>query len=370
MSGQIPFLNFEPMQLMFRSEMLSAFEEVYDSYWYIMGSKLHLFEKEYAKYCQSSYAVGVSNGLDALHLALKAVGVGSGDEVIMPSNTYIATALAASYVNAKPIFIDPLPDTFNIDPSRIIDAITENTKAIIPVHLYGQPAEMDTIMEIARERNLYVIEDNAQAHGALYHGKPTGSWGDINATSFYPGKNFGAIGDGGAITTNNEALADRVRTLRNYGSKVKYENEEIGYNMRLDEVQAGFLIVKLRYMAYITKARQEIANLYNHYLEGIAEISVPVVKSGAEHVYHLYVIKTPKRAELQSYLTNHGIGTLIHYPIPSHLQKAYAHLGHVRGDFPIGEELANVVLSLPIWPGLSEESVKRIASLIKSFFKY
>ncbi|HVW15072.1 MAG TPA: DegT/DnrJ/EryC1/StrS family aminotransferase, partial [Mucilaginibacter sp.] len=245
----IPYLSFSYMHSIIRPEMCNAFEQVYDGYWYIMGKELGVFEKSYAEFSRVNYAVGVSNGLDALHLCLRALGVGAGDEVIMPSNTYIATAIAASQVGATPILVEPDPLTYNINPANIARAISPRTKVIMPVHLYGQACQMDEIMTIARENGLFVIEDNAQSHGALYKGKVTGSWGHANGTSFYPGKNLGALGDGGAVTTDSEDLAQRVRVLRNYGSEVKYQNEVIGYNMRLDELHAAFLNVKLKYLA-------------------------------------------------------------------------------------------------------------------------
>ena len=312
--------------------------------------------------------MGVSNGLDALHLSLKALGIGKGDEVIVPSNTYIATVLAVSYVGAKPVFVEPNIETYNIDFSKIEEAVTPNTKAIMPVHLYGQACEMQPIMDIAKKYNLFVIEDNAQSQGATYKEKITGSWGDINGTSFYPGKNLGAIGDAGAVTTNDENLAEKVKILRNYGSQKKYYNEFIGHNMRLDELQASFLSVKLKYLKEWTLKRQEIGAWYDEALKEIEGLILPKIAEGATHVYHLYVIRTKKRDELQSYLNEKGIGTLIHYPIPPHLQEAYESLGLKKGDFPIAEELAETCLSLPVWPGMGVEHVELISENIKAFF--
>ncbi|AKD01953.1 DegT/DnrJ/EryC1/StrS family aminotransferase [Pontibacter korlensis] len=364
----IPFLNFEPMHSAIKTEMQKAFKEVYDSYWYVMGQQLIKFEEAYSRFNEVKCTVGVSNGLDALHLALKALGVGPDDEVIVPSNTYIATALAVSYVGATPVFVEPNSSTYNIEPANIEAAITSKTKAIMPVHLYGQACDMVTIMNIAQKHGLFVVEDNAQAHGATFAGKVTGSWGHANGTSFYPGKNLGALGDGGAVTTNNIAVAEQVRILRNYGSKIKYSNEIIGHNMRLDELQAAFLNVKLEYLKEWTAQRQQIAEWYNEELEGIDGLVLPYVHPDATHVCHLYVIRTKERANLQKFLNDKGIGTLIHYPIPPHLQKAYAKLGYKKGDFPIAEDLAETSLSLPIWPGMKQEDVKLIRTIIKQFF--
>jgi dTDP-4-amino-4,6-dideoxygalactose transaminase len=365
---RIPFLNFAPMHSSVKAEMQSAFEQVYDSYWYVMGTQLRDFEDAYSRFNEVGHTIGVSNGLDALHLALKALDVGPGDEVIVPSNTYIATALAVSYVGAAPVFVEPCPLTYNIDPKNIEAVITSRTKAIMPVHLYGQACEMNAIMDIAARHRLYVVEDNAQAHGAAFAGKLTGSWGHANGTSFYPGKNLGALGDGGAVTTNDTAVADRVRVLRNYGSQVKYKNEVIGHNMRLDELQAAFLSVKLKYLADWTEQRRQIAAWYDGALQGIGDLTLPFTHPEATHAYHLYVIKTPHRDALQKHLAENGIGTLIHYPIPPHLQEAYAYLGFKNGDFPIAEELANTCLSLPIWPGMINAEVKTVCRIIKRFF--
>lgn len=365
----IPFLNFDPMHKLIRSEIMQSFADVYDANWFIMGKRLETFEKEYATFNNTKYAIGVSNGLDALHLALKALNITKGDEIIVPSNTYIATALAASYVGATPVFVEPDPHTYNIDPANIEAAITSRTKAIMPVHLYGQACEMDAIMAIAKKHNLYVIEDNAQAHGATFNGKITGSFGNVNGTSFYPGKNLGALGDAGAVTTDDESLAKKIFMLRNYGSEKKYHNEAVGFNMRLDEVQAAFLSVKLKHLNEWTKQRKEIAQNYNDALKNVGDLTLPAVHNNATHVYHLYVIKTKNRDGLQKHLSDNGIGTLIHYPIPPHMQKAYEGLGLKKGQFPIAEELAEKCLSLPIWPGITKDQVNTVAETIKKAFK-
>lgn len=361
---KIPFLDFSPIHNQIRDEIQKAFQKVYNSNWYIQGQELIQFEKEYAQLNQTKFAVGVSNGLDALVLALRSLNIGSGDEVIVPSNTYIATVLAVSHVGATPIFVEPRIETYNINPELIERAITKKTKAIMPVHLYGQACEMDEIMTIAKSYNLYVVEDNAQAHLSSYNGKLTGSFGEINGTSFYPGKNLGALGDAGAVTTDNEDLANRIITLRNYGSSEKYFNEEIGYNNRLDEMQAVFLRVKLNYLQEWTNQRKEIAQWYYESLQEMSDLILPYVHGNADHVYHLYVVRTSNRQNLQQELREKGVQTMIHYPVPPHLQKAYRHLGYKEGDFPIAEEIARTCLSLPVWPGMTEIDVFEIANLI------
>jgi dTDP-4-amino-4,6-dideoxygalactose transaminase len=346
----------------------AAFKQVLDDAWYILGKKVTLFEQEYAAYNQVKNCVGVSNGLDALFLSLKILNIGDGDEVVVPSNTYIATALAVSYVGATPVFAEPNEITFNLDPKNIEAAITSKTKAIMPVHLYGQCCEMKAIMEIAKKNNLYVIEDNAQSQGSSYDGMIAGSFGDVNGTSFYPGKNLGALGDAGAITTNDDEIAAKLRVLRNYGSQKKYFNEVIGYNMRLDELQAALLSVKLKQLDTWIAERQQIAGWYDEALAGIGDLILPGIADGATHVYHLYVIRTAKRDELQKHLNENGIGTLIHYPIPVHLQESYKQLNYKKSDFPIAEKMADTVLSIPLWPGLQQSQVEQVAAVIKKFY--
>ena len=365
---KIPFLSFIPMHSSIKAEMVNAFEKVYDSYWYVNGESVTNFESEYAIFNQVENVVGVSNGLDALFLALKTVGVKEGDEVIVPSNTYIATALAVTYVGGTPIFVEPNIDTYNIDPKNIEAAITPKTKAIMPVHLYGQCCEMEEIMNIAKKHNLFVIEDNAQSQGSSFNNKLAGSWGHINGTSFYPGKNLGAIGDAGAVTTNDVNYATKIKSLRNYGSSKKYYNEVIGHNMRLDELQAALLSVKLQHLSNWTLQRQQIASWYSEALKDVSEIILPKVHKNATHVYHLYIIRTNKRDELQQYLTQQGIGTMIHYPVPPHLQEAYSFLGYKKGNFPIAEELANTMLSIPLYPGMTIEQVQKVSETITNFF--
>ena len=367
---KIPFLNFEPMHSGIRDEIQTVFDRVYDSNWFVLGNEVKLFEQAYAKFNGVNHTIGVSNGLDALLLSLKACNIKEGDEVIVPSNTFIATALAVSYCGAKPVFVEPDIKTYNIDPNAIEASITAKTRAIMPVHLYGQACEMDKISELAARYDLKIIEDNAQAQGAKFNRRFTGSWGHSNATSFYPGKNLGALGDAGAVTTNDEEIADKIRVLRNYGSRVKYQNEVIGHNMRLDEIQAAFLSVKLKYLNAWNESRQQIALWYGETLKGIGDIVLPYTHPDATHVFHLFVIRTQKRNLLQKYLEDIGIGSLIHYPIPPHLQTAYNSLNCKKGDFPIAEEIAETCLSLPLWPGMEKGTVEYIADKCKSFFDY
>jgi dTDP-4-amino-4,6-dideoxygalactose transaminase len=362
----IPFLDVGAAYKELKTEIDSAIERVLVSGWYILGTEVEAFEAEYAAYCEVNHAIGVGNGLDALHLALLAMDIGPGDEVIVPSNTYIATWLAVSQTGATPVPIEPDLRTFNIDPARIESAITPNTKAILPVHLYGQPADLDPVMEIARRYGLRVLEDGAQAHGARYKGKRLGAHGDAVAWSFYPGKNLGALGDGGAITTNDAAIAERIRMLRNYGSPVKYVNVERGFNSRLDPLQAAVLRVKLKMLDEWNTRRKHIANKYIESLTRESSLlELPFVPDYADPVWHLFVVQHPNRDHLQMQLNEAGVGTMIHYPIPPHRQQAYADMGMSAGSLPNAESLAKKVLSLPIGPQLTAESVNCTSELIK-----
>jgi len=363
----VPFLSFSPQNQAIRSQIIEAVTKVFDSQWYVLGEAVKQFEAEYAAYSQTQFCIGVANGLDALHLSLVALGIGEGDEVIVPSNTYIATWLAVSFVGATPVPVEPDPTTYNLDPKLIEAAVTPRTKAIMPVHLYGQTCEMDDIMRIAQQHNLYVIEDNAQSQGATYNGKAAGSFGHANGTSFYPGKNLGALGDAGAITTDDADLAYKLATLRNYGSQRKYYNEVIGHNSRLDEMQAAVLSVKLPFLDEWTAQRKQIAEWYHQQLAGTPDLILPVTAPGASHVYHLYVVRTTRRDALQQHLTEQGVGTLIHYPVPPHLQQAYQFLGFSAGQFPLAEEIANTCLSLPMWPGMTEPHVATVVQAIRAF---
>lgn len=355
----IPFLDLKSPYLELKAEIDEAIARVVSSGWFILGPEVDAFEAEYAAYCNASHCVGVANGLDALHLALRAMDVGPGDEVIVPSNTYIATWLAVSQCGATPVPVEPDARTYNIDPALIEAAITRRTKVILLVHLYGQPADMDPILAIARKHGLRVLEDGAQAHGARYKGQRLGAHGDAVAWSFYPGKNLGAMGDGGAVTTNNAQLADRIRVLRNYGSRVKYVNEVQGYNSRLDPLQAAILRVKLAHLDEWNARRSSIAARYQKGLAGCG-LTLPHVPDWAEPVWHLYVVQHPQRDTLQQSLNDSRVGTLIHYPIPPHLQQAYASAGFVAGQFPIAEQIANHCLSLPIGPHLAEKNLEKV----------
>jgi dTDP-4-amino-4,6-dideoxygalactose transaminase len=360
---KIPFLDlaaaYREIQDRLESSVLSSLR----SGFYIGGTDVEMFEQEYAAYTKSKYCVGVGNGLDALYLALKALNVLPGDEVIVPSNTYIATWLAVSRCGANPIPVEPCNDTFNIDPGSIEKAITSRTKGILPVHLYGQPCDMDPIILIAKKHGLFILEDAAQAHGARYKGEPIGHHGDAVAWSFYPSKNLGAVGDAGAVTTDNFDLAEKIRLLRNYGSRSKYINETQGVNSRLDPVQAAVLRVKLSVLSKWNDRRTRIAELYSTALENTG-LTLPFVPHWADPVWHLYVIRHSSRDRLQNALIQSGIGTLIHYPIPPHLQQAYAQNGYSKGQFPISENMADQVLSLPIYPQLTDQDVEDIINAI------
>lgn len=357
----IPFLDLKAPYLELKQELDVAIARVVNSGWFIGGPEVDQFETDYAAYCGAGHAIGVANGLDALHLALRAMDVGPGDEVIVPSNTYIATWLAVSQCGATPVPVEPDARTYNIDPALIEAAITTRTKVILPVHLYGQPADMDPILAIARKHGLKVLEDGAQAHGAKYKGKRLGAHGDAVAWSFYPGKNLGAMGDGGAVTTNDSQLADRIQVLRNYGSRVKYVNDVQGYNSRLDPLQAAILRVKLNHLDQWNARRSGIAKQYQDDLAN-CRLTLPFVPDWAEPAWHLYAVLSPQRDALQKDLSNRGVGTLIHYPIAPHLQGAYAHLGLNKGAFPIAERVHSQVLSLPMGPHLGNGATHVIAA--------
>jgi len=362
----VPFLDLRAAYLELKPDIDDAVSRVLDSGWYILGPEVEAFEAEWAAYCEAGHAVGLANGLDALTLALRALEIGPGDEVIVPSNTYIATWLAVSGVGATPVPVEPDPATHNIDPARIEAAITPRTRALLPVHLYGQPADLDPILDIARRHGLRVVEDAAQAHGARYKGRRIGAHGDIVCWSFYPGKNLGALGDGGAITTNDADLAERVALLRNYGSRQKYVNEEAGVNSRLDPVQAAVLRVKLRVLDSWTERRRTLAFTYNADLRG-TDLILPHVPDWAEPVWHLYVVRTTRRQDLQDHLTQAGISTLIHYAIPPHMQQAYSALNMAPDALPLARDLADEVLSLPIGPQLTLETPGHVAAALERF---
>lgn len=359
----IPFLDLKAPYAELRQELDEAWRRVMESGWYILGREVEAFEEEFAAYCGARHCVGVGNGLDALHLALRAMDIGPGDEVIVPSNTFIATWLAVSFAGATPVPVEPDERTYNIDPLRIEEAVTPRTKAIIPVHLYGQPADMDPINATAARHGLKVVEDAAQAHGARYRGRRVGTLADAAGFSFYPGKNLGAVGDGGAITTDDAKLAERLREMRNYGSRRKYVHEAKGFNSRLDELQAALLRVKLRRLDEWNRRRAALAARYKALFEE-TRVAVPFVPSWAEPAWHLFVVRSPRRDELTARLDKEGIGWLIHYPTPPHLQRAYRPLGFAVGTFPVSERLAREVLSLPFGPHLDIRDAGRVAALV------
>ena len=363
---KIPFVTFRPMEKELNDDIRAAFDRVFTRSWYIEGVEDEAFEKAFAVYCGTKYCVGVGNGLDALMLALKALGIGEGDEVIVPSNTYIATALAVTYVGAAPVFVEPDIRTFNIDPALIEAAITEKTKAIMPVHLYGQACDMDPIMAVAKKYGLKVVEDCAQAHGATYKGQKIGSFGDAAGFSFYPGKNLGALGDAGAVVTNDKELADKVRALGNYGSDYKYHHIYLGNNSRLDELQAAFLAAKLPLLEKMNVERRRVAKLYE---EGITnpKVITPYVNPDCVPVWHIYGIRCAERDALEKHLNDKGIGTNKHYPIPMHMQECYKGLNIPQGALPVAEEISATELSIPMYYGMTDEEIQYVIDAINEF---
>ena len=350
---------------LFADEYREAALRVLDSGWYVLGREVQAFEEEYAAYMGARHCVGLNSGLDALILAVRALGVGKGDEVLVPANTFIATVIGIVEAGATPVFVEP-DEYHNIDADKIEEKITPRTKAIMVVHLYGQAANMAPIRQIADKHGLFLIEDCAQAHTAAFNGRTVGTWGDIGCFSFYPTKNLGAFGDAGAVITDNNDIAEKIRTLRNYGSRVKYHNELCGVNSRLDEIQAALLRVKLKHLKELVDERQRLKDLY---MEGITnpEIALPRVREGATHVWHLFVVQCGRRDELQAYLEEKGIHTQIHYPIPPHLQKCYEYMGYRRGDFPIAEGYAKGVLSLPFYNGMTENEARYVVDAVNGF---
>jgi len=365
---RVPFLDLAAAQQELKGDLTEAFNRVLDSGWFIMGAECEHFEREFADYCGTKHCIGVGNGLEALHLILRAAGIGPGDEVIVPSNTYIATWLAVSYTGAIPVAVEPDIVSFNIDPNKVEEKISSKTKAVLAVHLYGRPADMVALSQICKRHNLMLFEDAAQAHGSTLHGKKTGSMSQAAGFSFYPGKNLGALGDAGAVTTDDDELADRIRVLRNYGSRKKYFNDVKGYNSRLDEIQAAFLRVKLKKINSWNLLRSKIADRYLESFKNIPNLHLPDPGSSGEHTWHLFVIRSSSRSELADFLSKREIGVLIHYPLPPHLSAAYADLPASRNDLPIAEELAATVLSLPIGPHMSCQQVEHVIDSVKIFF--
>ena len=363
----VPFLDMKPHYLELQAELDQAYQRVMDSGWYILGGEVEAFEREFADYVGAKHCVGVGNGLEALQLILMAWGIGPGDEVIVPANTYIASWLGVSYTGATPVPVEPDAATYNINPGLIEAAITSRTKAIMPVHLYGQPVEMETIWEVAEQHGLKIIEDAAQGHGGRYRERMTGNLGDAAGFSFYPTKNLGAFGDAGAVVTNDDALADKVAVLRNYGSRTKYLNEVKGHNSRLDPLQAAFLRVKLKYLDEWNARRDKIASHYLDNLRTIPDLGRPFVPTDVTPIWHLFVVSHPERDHLQAYLKENGIGTMTHYPIPPHLSEAYQEMGYRAGDFPITEKMANTFLSIPIGPHLSLDDADYVIAKIREF---
>ncbi len=366
----IPLVDLKAQYLNLKPQIDQAIQRVIDNTDFILGKEVELFEREFASFSETEYGIGVASGTEALHLSLLALGISSGDEVITAANTFVATVLGINYTGARPVLVDIDSDNYNLDVSFIENVITKRTKAIIPVHLFGQPADMDPIMEIAREHNLKVIEDACQAHGAKYKGKKVGSIGDVGCFSFYPGKNLGAYGDGGMVVTNDEKIAEKIRTLRNYGSRKKYYHEFKGFNSRLDTLQAAILRVKLKYLDEWNRKRIRNALLYSSLLKDIKEVITPQFREDLDssHVFHLYVVRVEKRDQLLDFLDKKGIRCGIHYPVPLHFQEAYKDLGYKQGDFPIAEKLSKEILSLPMYPELTEEEIIYVVESAKKFY--
>ena len=362
----VPFLDLAAATAEIRPALDETIDKVLSSGRFVLGGQVEAFENEFARFVESDHCVGVGNGLDAIELALRALGVRAGDEVIVPSNTYVATWLAVTRVGAIVVPVEPDINTYNIDPNRVDDAVTPRTRAIIAVHLYGQPADMDSLRDVASRRGIWLVEDAAQAHGATYRDAPVGGLADAAAWSFYPTKNLGALGDGGGVTTNDPIVADRVRMLHNYGSRVKYVNEILGSNSRLDELQAAALRIKLPHLLEWNDRRRRVAARYHAGLAGLP-LALPGVATGGDHVWHLFVIRSAARDRLQRHLTERGVQTLLHYPIPPHLQEAYRFLGHHEGSLPIAEAIHRECLSLPMGPNVTDDQVGAVIDAVRSF---
>ena len=367
MPDKVAYLDLAAQIRGLRKELDAALARTLDNLSFCLGPDVVQFEKDFAHFCEAKESVGFNSGTSALHIALKVLNVGEGDEVITTPFTFVATSWAISYVGAKPVFVDIDDETFNINSALIERAITPRTKAVLPVHLYGQPFDIDKVLEICRKHKLPMVEDACQSHGAKYKGKVVGTFGEMSCFSFYPGKNLGACGEGGALVTNNAKYATRARALREHGSMVRYYHDEIGYNYRMEGFQGAVLGVKLKYLNQWTRERQRVAKRYSELLKG-TPLQLPREAGFADSVWHLYVVRHPRRDELKKFLEDNGVGCAVHYPIPLHLQKAYAHLGHKAGDFPVSEKAAQQCLSLPIYPELTDKQIERVVEVVKNFF--
>jgi len=369
---KVKFVDLTRQNKIIEKEILNVWNKQITNCDFILGKEVELFEKEFASFCGTKYAVGVNSGTDALFLSLKAIGIKEGDSVIVPVNTFIATAFAVVYTGAKPVFVDCSEEDFNLDLSQVEDVLKKyknkfNIKAIMPVHLYGQCCNMDEVVNLAKKYELLIVEDACQAHGAKFKNKPAGSFGECAAFSFYPSKNLGCFGDGGIVVTNNESIYNKICMLRNYGQKEKYIHLELGYNSRLDNLQAGILRVKLKYLEQWNQQRIELANYYIEKLSSNKNIVLPKVKNDKKHIWHLFVIRTKQRDELRKYLAENGVETGIHYPVPLHLTPSFKWLGYKPGDFPIAEKLSNEILSLPIFPGMTKDEIDYVIEVIQKF---
>jgi dTDP-4-amino-4,6-dideoxygalactose transaminase len=361
----IPFIDFKEQNSLIRDEVDLGIKKVFDKGDYILGEQAQIFEKSFAAYCEAQYAVGVNSGTDALYLALCAADIQEGDEVIVPTHTFIATALCVSFCRAKAVFVDIETDTYNIDPKSIEKAITKKTKAIIPVHIYGQPANMNEITALAKKHGIKVVEDAAQAHGSRYNGKRVGSLGDVACFSFYPTKSLGACGDAGMIVTSNKDIYEKALMLRDYGRKGRYEHKIKGTNSRLDTIQAVVLNAKLKHLDNWNEMRAKAAAHYNQLLKPLSKVVSPITKSDRTHVFQTFAVRVPNREQVMENMKNKGVSVLIHYPIPLHLQEAYSELGYKKGDFPVAEQVANDVMSLPMFPHITKEQIETVVTALK-----
>jgi dTDP-4-amino-4,6-dideoxygalactose transaminase len=368
MSEPVPYLDLRAQMRPLRAEIDAAIARTLDNCSFCLGPDVAQFEKDFAKFCGAAHCVGFNSGTSALHVAMRLLGIGPGDEVITTPHTFVATSWAISYVGARPRYVDIEDAAFNLDPKLVEKAITPRTKAIMPVHLYGHPCDLDPLIEICRRHNLHLVEDACQAHGAKYKGKIVGTFGELSGFSFYPGKNLGAYGEGGALVTNNASHAARARALREHGSTERYFHDEVGYNYRMEGIQGAVLGIKLKHLEKWTRERQRVAHRY-HELLADTPLKLPREAPYAESAWHLYVVRHPRRDGLKKHLEEHHIGCALHYPLPLHLQKCYANLGHAQGDFPVSEQAACECLSLPIYPELTDAQIERVAAMIKDFFR-